>query len=65
MVVLRDIREVVDFLEVVGHQAVVGSQAVAILLEVVVSLLGELLRENRVKGFATLLGYQNEVEVEV
>ena len=56
MVVLRDIREVVDFLEVVGRQAV------AVLLEVVVSLLGELLRENRVKGFATLLGYQNEVE---
>ena len=35
MVVLRDIREVVDLLEVVGRQAV------AVLLEVVVSLLGE------------------------
>ena len=43
MVVLRDICEKVDFLEMVGRQAVVGSQAVAVLFEVVVSLLVELL----------------------
>ena len=50
----------VNLLEVAGREVV--DQLEVVYREVVVNLLGELLRENRVKGFDTLPGYQNKVE---